>query len=230
MKLTLTEKRQETSDVISFIFTPKQPLVWKAGQYLHYVLHHEPTDDRGSDRWFTNSAAPFENQVRITTRLTINKGSSFKKKIAVLEIGKDIEISNVEGDGHFIVDDIGQNSVFIAGGIGVTPFRSILTQLDHERKPIHVTLLYANRDQQVVYKEELEALAGRNSHFKIHYIYSPEHIDEPKIKELIPDIKKSIFYISGPEPMVDSLGATLKQMGIPDAHIKQDSFPGYPAE
>ncbi len=81
MKLKLTEKKQETPDVTSFIFTPSEPLTWKAGQFLHYVLHHEPTDERGSDRWFTNSAAPFENHVRITTRQTIDNGSSFKKKL-----------------------------------------------------------------------------------------------------------------------------------------------------
>ena len=63
MKLKLVEKKQETPDVISFILTPQEPLIWIPGQFLHYVLHHEPTDDRGSDRWFTNPAAPFENHV-----------------------------------------------------------------------------------------------------------------------------------------------------------------------
>ena len=228
MKLKLIEKKQETPDVISFFFTPSEPLSWKAGQYFHYVLHHLPTDDRGSDRWFTNSAAPFENQVRITTRITPDKGSSFKKKLVSLEPGKNIEISVVEGD--FTVDDPTQQHVFIAGGIGVTPFRSILLQLDHDKAPINVTLLYANRDQNIVYKDEFEAIAQNNPNFKIHYIFSPERIDEQKIRALIPDLQKPIFYVSGPEPMVDALGETLKQMGIPEERIKQDWFPGYPAE
>src|SRR5215469_18235927 len=98
MKLKLIEKRQETSNVTTFIFEPKEALFWQPGQYLHYVLHHEPTDDRGSDRWFTNAAAPFENHVRITTRQTTEKGSSFKKKLFSLVEGKSIEISVVEGD------------------------------------------------------------------------------------------------------------------------------------
>ena len=228
MKLKLIEKRQETPDVTSFIFTPSEPLVWKAGQFLHHVLHHEPTDERGSDRWFTNSAAPFENHVRITTRQTTDKGSSFKKKLFSLVVGKSIEISLVDGD--FTLDDPSQEHVFIAGGIGITPFRSILTQLNHEKKQINVTLLYSNRDQNIVYKDELEAIAATNPNFKIHYIFSPEHIDENKIRELIPDLQKPIFYVSGPEPMVDALGETLKKMGITDGHLKQDWFPGYPAE
>jgi len=81
MKLKLIEKKQETPDVISFIFSPSETLTWQPGQFLHYVLHHEPTDDRGSDRWFTNAAAPFEGNVRITTRLASENGSSFKKKL-----------------------------------------------------------------------------------------------------------------------------------------------------
>jgi ferredoxin-NADP reductase len=228
MKLKLIEKRQEISDVISFIFTPSEPLAWKAGQFIHYVLHHAPTDDRGSDRWFTNSAAPFENHVRITTRINSEKGSSFKKKLNSLAEGKSIEISLVDGD--FTLDDPNQEHVFLAGGIGITPFRSILVQLHHDKSPINVTLLYANRDNNVVFKEEFEEIAKNNPHFKIHYILSPERIDENKINELVPDITKPIFYVSGPEPMVEALGETLKKMGIPEDHLKQDWFPGYAAD
>lgn len=228
MKLKLIEKKQETPDVTSFIFNPSEPITWKAGQFLHYVLHHEPTDERGSDRWFTNSAAPFENNVRITTRFSGDKGSTFKKKLFNLVEGKSIEISLISG--NFTLDDPSMDHVFIAGGIGVTPFRSILKQLNYEKKPINVTLLYSNRDQNIVYKEELEELAGTNPNFKIHYIFSPAHIDETKIRELIPDLQKPIFYVSGPEPMVDALGEMLKKMGVADNHLKQDWFPGYPAE
>ncbi|HET9947143.1 MAG TPA: FAD-dependent oxidoreductase [Patescibacteria group bacterium] len=228
MKLKLVQKKSEIVDVTSFIFTPSEPLSWISGQFLHYVLHHEPTDGRGSDRWFTNSAAPFENHVRITTRFAPDKSSSFKKKLFELSEGEEIEISSVEGD--FTLDDPNKNHVFIAGGIGITPFRSILAQLSYERKPINVTLLYSNRDQNVVYKDELEEIAKNNPNFKIHYIFSPEHIDENKIREFVLDLQESLFYISGPEPMVDALGEVLKKMTIPSEHIKQDWFPGYPAE
>jgi ferredoxin-NADP reductase len=228
MKMKLVEKKFETPDVISFIFTPAEPVEWKAGQFFHYVLHHEPTDDRGSDRWFTNSAAPFENHVRITTRIAADKGSSFKNKLGSFPEGKNIEIAYVEGD--FTVEDVNQEYVFIAGGIGITPFRSILKQLDYEKKTIKATLVYSNRDQNIVYKDELEELAKKNPGLQIHYIFSPEHIDEKKIRELVPDLQKPLFYISGPEPMVESLGNMLKEIGIPEDNIKQDWFPGYPAE
>ncbi|HVZ12727.1 MAG TPA: FAD-dependent oxidoreductase [Patescibacteria group bacterium] len=228
MLLKLIEKKQEAPDVTTFVFEPQEKIEWLPGQYLHYVLHHEPTDDRGSDRWFTNSASPFEKNIHITTRHATEKSSTFKTELFKLEVDKEIEISFVEGD--FTLDDPEKDHVFIAGGIGVTPYRSILKQLDHDKKPINITLLYANRDQNVVFKEEFEEIASRNPSFKIHYIYSPEHIDETKIKELIPDINKPIFYVSGPEPMVDALSNMLKGMGIAANHIKGDWFPGYPAE
>lgn len=228
MKLRLIEKIQETPDVTIFIFTPLEPISWKPGQFIHYVLHHEPTDDRGSDRWFTNSAAPFENQVRITTRFSSDNGSTFKKKLFLLEKGKTIEISNLSGD--FIIKDLDKEYVFIAGGIGITPFRSMIKQFDHEKIKINATLIYSNRDKNIVYKDDLEKAAKNNPNFKIHYVFSPQHIDESKIRELVPNLQKPIFYVSGPEPMVDSLVDLLKKMGISEDHIKGDWFPGYSSE
>lgn len=228
MKLKLIQKKTESPDVKSFIFKPSESIIWKAGQFFHYVLHHEPTDNRGSDRWFTISSAPFEKNIMITTRFTPNKGSSFKKKLESLKIGESIEISDLDGD--FTIDNPAKEYVFIAGGIGITPFRSILKELYHDKKPINVILLYSNRDKNITYKKELESITKNNPHFKIHYIFSPEHIDEKKIKELIPNLQKPLFYVSGPEPMVESIGNLLKAMNIPGDHIKQDWFPGYPAE
>ena len=120
--------------------------------------------------------------------------------------------------------------VFIAGGIGITPFRAILKESVHAGKPLRAALLYANRDKVAAYKKELEAMAQRNPSFKIHYLVSPQRIDSKTIKELIPDLKKPRFYVSGPEPMVESVGKMLRQVGIPKKRIKQDWFPGYPAE
>lgn len=224
MKLKLINKIKLFEDVISFIFEPQENLTWIPGQYLHYVLHHEGTDDRGSDRWFTVSSAPFEGHVAITTRHAKDRVSSFKEKLFALPIGKNIEISYLEGD--FTVKDSSKELVFIAGGIGITPFRSILKQLDHDKKPINVALLYANRDQNIVFKDELEEIAIKNPNFKINYIFSPEHIDENKIKE-ITDYKNKIYYVSGPEPMVEDLIKMLKEMEISEENIKGDWFPNY---
>src|SRR5260221_5783257 len=118
MKLILTQKKEETKDVTTFIFSPDEELSFIPGQFLHHVLHHRPTDDRGSDRWFTNAAAPFEKNVRITTRFASEKSSTFKTELFKLKEGDELEASVVEGD--FILNDMNTAYVFIAGGIGIT--------------------------------------------------------------------------------------------------------------
>ena len=228
MKLKLIAKKAETPGVVSFIFKPGEPLAWKAGQFLHYVLNHAPTDDRGSDRWFTIASAPHEHHVMITTRFAAKQGSTFKSNLKDLKPGDEIEISDLDGD--FIVSNAKKHYVFIAGGIGITPFRAILKEAAHTGTFLNVKMLYANRDKDIVYKKELEALAARNPNLKIYYFFSPQRINKTIIKELVPDLKKPLFYVSGPEPMVESVGKMLQEMGVPNKQIKQDWFPGYPAE
>lgn len=227
MRLTLKERKPEVPGVESFIFEPQEPLSWKAGQFLHYVLHHDPTDDRGSDRWFTVASAPFEKHVMLTTRFTEEDGSSFKKSLKELKVGETIEIADVDGD--FLVENTDAEYVFIAGGIGITPFRAILKELDHLGKKIRATLLYSNRDENIPYKAELDALAAGNPDFKIKYIIG-SHIDEETVRKTAPNLQKSIFYISGPEPMVNAFNEMLKRMGVPESNLKGDWFPGYTAE
>ena len=228
MKLGLASRKIEVPGVESFAFKPLEPIAWKAGQFFHCVLHHEPTDDRGSDRWFTIASAPSEKIVMITTRFADGTSSTFKKAFSNLKIGDILEVSDLDGD--FIVEDSTKEYVFIAGGIGITPFRAILKDFDQNKKQPAVTLLYANRDRNVIYKDELDLFAQNNPKLKLHYVISPERIDVAKIKEFVPDIQTPIFYISGPEPMVESIGNALKESGIPADRLKQDWFPGYPAD
>ena len=219
VKLKLTARKKESANVVSFTFQPQEQLTWKAGQFLHYVLNHAPTDNRGSDRWFTIASAPFERHVMITTRFAGANGSTFKKALKKLRVGDSIEVSDLDGD--FTLGNSRAEYIFIAGGIGITPFRSILKQAE---------LLYANRKHVAAYKKELDIMAKRNPHLKIHYLFHPQRIDEKAIKELVPDLKKPLFYVSGPEPMVESIGEMLQQIDVPRERIKQDWFPGYPEE
>lgn len=228
MKLLLRSKQAEGPDVISFVFEPEGPLSWKAGQFMHVVLHHEPTDSRGSDRWFTIASAPSEKTVVLTTRVMPQKGSTFKQALQDLKPGDAIEVSDLDGD--FTVQDLAAQYVFIAGGIGITPIRSILEELDQAGTPISATLLYANRDEHIAFRDELDRFAQQNPMLKILYLISPERIDAARIQKEFPDLQRPLFYVSGPEPMVEQLGQMLKDLGVPADHLKQDWFPGYPAE
>lgn len=226
MKLTLKEKKQETSDVTSFIFEAPEGFAWTAGQLLHYTLPHESPDDRGTERYFTISSAPFEKHVMVTTRFA-EKGSTFKKALSALPIGAQVDADGLEGD--FVAGNDTGDYVFIAGGIGITPIRSILADLDHRGPSIRAKLLYANRTNDFVFKDELEALAHKHPHFSIAYFVSPARIDEAAIRQNVPELEKSVFYVSGPEPMVQAFEKMLVGMGVPSEQVKRDEFPGYPA-
>ena len=225
MKLTLADRKEEAGDAISFFFLPDAPLAWQAGQFLHYTLPHQNPDQRGIKRWFTIASAPHEGRVQVTTRFTADKGSTFKRALRDLPIGATIEADGPEGD--FIITDPDQTYVFIAGGIGITPYRAILLDLAHRGLPIHVALLYGNRNDEFVFKSELEALAKKYPTLKIRYAVSPAKIDEFSIRNLISDLEHPIFYTSGPEPMVEAVEKMLAEMGVPDEHSKRDYFPGY---
>ena len=225
MKLTLIAIQEFGTDIRSFIFESDRQFKWLPGQYLHYTLKHKNEDDRGNERWFTIASPPSSGKVQITTRITSEKGSSFKKALLALRIGDEIEADGPEGD--FVVSDPSRNLIFVAGGIGVTPFHSILTEADALNQKLHIHLLYANRTQEVPFRDELNAFATRNPQLTIEYIIQPQKIDKEILKESIESLEDPLIYVSGPEPMVETFVAYLTELDIAEANIKTDFFPGY---
>jgi len=228
MKLTLLERNIEVDNVESFVWSADQDVDWQAGQFIELTLKHPSPDSRGIKHWFTISAAPHEGHLRYTTRFAGEESSTFKKALFNLNIGDQVQATLPEGD--FIVEDPDKEYVFIAGGIGITPFRSIITDLVHRDQPLNINLIYANRDEDnIVFELELEEISALHPSFQINYIFSPEKIDIALIKQLVPDLKQPIFYVSGPEPFVEYLNKTLLKMAINPDKIKTDFFPNYKA-
>ena len=225
MKLTLISKKQETPNVFTFIFKPETPLAWTAGQFLNYKLEDPQPDERSTRRFFSIASAPFEENIQITTKFVPGDGSTFKRDLQKLEVGDSIEANGPSGE--FIIDDPQKEYIFIAGGIGVTPFRAILKDLEHNNLHPKITLLYANRDNNFVFKDEFTELLEKDTNLSIHYFVDPQRIDETAIKQYVPNLLTSVFYVSGPEPMVEAFEKMLAQMGVLDENIKRDYFPGY---
>ncbi len=220
MKLTLINKKEEVAGVISFVFQPEQPLTWIAGQFMQYHF-------LGEKRYFTISSAPHEQNIMLTTRFS-DPGSDFKKALKNMQVGQSIEATGPHGS--FTLEDPSKNYVFLAGGIGITPFRAILLDLAHKKEPINITLLYANRDQNIVFKNELESLTKTNPNFKIHYFINNNQLDQNKLLQIFNStfyILHSTFFLSGPEPFVLSMEKLLSDLGVLDENIKRDYFPGY---
>lgn len=225
MQLRLVNKIKETDDILTFEWEPSEQVTWQAGQFMKYTLPHENADDRGTSRWFTVAAPPFAGKPRITTRMTADHGSTFKAALLALEVGATIEASRPSGD--FVVEDTSQQLVLIAGGIGVTPYRAILQQLDHDGVHITGRLLYSNRNDQYVFKDEFESLASRHANFSVRYFTDPKHLELEDIQTNARELNNPLYYLSGPEPMVEHYKEVLVNAGITEENIKADYFPGY---
>lgn len=226
MKLSLKSKRELQGGVTQFVFSAEEPISWKAGQYIHYTLPHEGADDRGTERWFTISNAPCENDPSITTRISPENGSSFKKHLSQLQVGETIEADSPEGD--FVLDGYDKDYVFVVGGIGITPFISMLTQMEHDGQGANIEILYANRIEATkAYKDELEAVSTKHADINVADFYGDHKITQADLEAAGAKLHDPIYYISGPEPMVEAFEKVLDAMGVDDSHKRFDYFPGY---
>jgi len=225
MQIELQEKIRESKDTFSFIFRPQEPVTWKAGQYIFYSIPHDKPDERGTDRHFTISSAPHEGVIRLTSKFDPEDGSSFKKTLYALRPGASIEAFDIKG--KFTLDEYDKKYVFMAGGIGITPYRSILLDLVHNNASPDTTMLYGSKDENIVFKTVLGQLESENSWLDINYIIEPRFIDEDTVKRNVEDIYNSRFYVSGPLKMVTIMEDMLLDMNIDKKNIKTDYFPGY---
>jgi ferredoxin-NADP reductase len=225
VKLVLAAKRLETADVTSFLFRSEGPLSWQAGQFLRYRLPHSEPDDRGTTRYFTIASAPLEGHVMLTTRFAGERSSTFKRALRELPIDAQVEVDQPAGD--FTLPSAHLPPVLIAGGIGITPFRAMLLDLDYRKLPVNATLLYANRTLDFVYQGELDGLQRCHPGLVVHHFVSPQRITRDSIARAVPDLGAAVFLVSGPEPFVEGLEGMLSEMGVPESRLKRDYFPGY---
>jgi ferredoxin-NADP reductase len=229
MTLTFLGSEKREADITTFRFKPEQPLTWQAGQFLHYTLSHDNPDDRGVKRWFTIAAPPSGGEVRITTRIVEGQQrSTFKEALHSMKLGDTIEAEAPEGD--FVVEDAERNMIWVAGGIGITPYYSILAEANARGQQLNVHLLYANRTDDIVFRDEFTKFQEQNPNLKIDYITAPEKIDEARLKQAIDGVDNPLVYISGPEPMVEAMVKQLEDLGLSEKNIKGDYFPGYQSD
>lgn len=225
MKLTLIKKIKEAKDSFSFIFKPENEISWKPGQYIFYEIPHENPDNRGTTRPFSISSAPFEKNIMLTSRFDFKKGSSFKRALFALEEGSIVKTSGLKGD--FVIKNFKNKLVLMAGGVGITPYRSILLDLVHKGENPEVIILYGNKDRDIIFKDTLDKLVNNHNWVKIYYIMEPQFIDIDIMRKNVGDLHNSFYYISGPLIMVQIMKKMLLKMNIESKNIIEDYFPGY---
>jgi ferredoxin-NADP reductase len=232
MKAVLDHTFNEADNIRTFFFKPERPLDYTAGQYAVWTLKHPRPDDRGTTRWFTLSSSPDDEFVTITTKYAGDADtSSFKRSLFALKPGDEVLVSDPMGD--FVLPKLVQTPlVFVAGGIGITPFHSIATWLTQHEENRPIKFLYGVRNEdEIVFQETFER-AGLHQTIVVSEPAAAWGGERGRLSaELILGLEKpdanTLVYLSGPEPMVQALAKDLHKAGLPKNQIVSDEFPNY---
>lgn len=234
--LKLREKIKLSDDVWDFVFTSPKRFSFVPGQYLEWTLGHDNIDSRGNRRYFTIASSPTENELSLGVKL-YSSPSSFKKALVSLSAGSEIVASQLAGE-FTMPEDKNKKLVFMAGGIGITPFRSMIKSMLDTNEKRDAVLFYSNKTAgDIVYRDILDR-ANQNLGLKTVYTITDAegplnwtgkvgYVDSKMITEEVPDWQERIYYISGSHTMVNAFEKTLRGMGVSKRYIKTDFFPGF---
>lgn len=223
----LKEKIEIGADIYDFILEPNSKFSFTPGQYMEFTLPQKKIDSRGMRRYFSLASSPTEYYLRLGVKFN-ELPSSFKKSLLEMNTGDIITASNIDGD-FTLPNNRNIKLAFLAGGIGITPFRSIFKDLIDTYEKRDIVLIYSNKNEsEIVYKDIFEK-ASQEFDTKIFYVNTSidGHVTDQTIKNNIPDWKERTFYISGPHGMVVAFEDTLKNMGVKKNKIVVDYFPGF---
>lgn len=225
--LKLIGSQKEAQEIYSFIFETKKRFNFAPGQYMEWTLPGVSLDARGNRRYLTIASSPTEPNLAFSVRIPAQK-SGFKTALTTLKPGQNILAAQIAGD-FTLPRDANEKLSFIAGGIGITPFRSMIKYLIDKKE---------HRDIQLVYSvSEPSQLAFRNLFHQareigLHSTFINSQalgasIDSKILAKAVPDFTSRTFYISGPQGFVAHIRETLLDMGLSPSKIVTDFFPGY---
>lgn len=218
--------KNETKDAFTLILKSEKTFLFKAGQFCFLRLNKDKLYARHP---FTISSCPIYDELCFTMKLT----GRFTEALSKSKNGEEVI---VEGPfGNFTVKDYDKDLVFIAGGVGITPFRSIIRDKIENNETQNIVLLYSSKTKKdIIYRKQLDNI--KKNWFKKVYILSDNHsfskaneyeagyINKEIIRKYIKNINNSLFYICGPEPMKNSIQKSLKELGIKDKDIIIEDF------
>ena len=253
-ELTLLEKKKvEGTDMMSFKFDKQdkqegnesvETLNYTAGQYAYFDIGGVNNDPKGPIRHFTISSSPTESFIMISTRI---RDSPYKHRLSSLEEGVKVKVRGPEG--KFVLHgDYSKPAVFLSGGIGVTPFRSMIKYATDKQLPVKIIMFDSNRNERnILYKNEFNEWVNTNKNLKIVFVITDEdgekqsstssswtgergRIDKEMLtKHLSGDeINHAIFYVCGPPAMLNAMKSILEDnLKITKERIKVEEFTGY---
>jgi ferredoxin-NADP reductase/Na+-translocating ferredoxin:NAD+ oxidoreductase RnfD subunit len=220
--------------IYEIVLRPVHKLRFRAGQYIELTLPHDKTDDRGIRRAFSFASAPSSNEVQLGMVIPAEP-SSFKRELMRLKPGNIISATQVAGS-FVLPRDSNMPLVFIAGGIGITPFASMLEDLMARRDRRQITLFYSVKSQDMAAYSDIIIRAQREIGLRVVVIVSQPtvgwsgesgRLNTEKMTKYVNNLMFSRIYISGPNALVESFKADLKDYGVSGRNIMTDHFSGY---
>jgi ferredoxin-NADP reductase len=230
------EKREVAKGTLMVVFDLLgEEVDFTPGQYF-WVTLLDPSykDDKGPRRHFTVVTSPNDRGVLgLATRL---RDSAFKRSLAELAVGADVEVEQPKGN-FLLPEDASQPYVFIAGGIGITVFRSMLRYIAEEGLPHRVTLVFSNRDREsTAFLDELQELESALPNLRLVLTMTDDpdwegetrRIDAEMLRgHLDGELDAFTYLIAGPPPMVEAISGVLREAGVPEDQVRPERFSGY---
>ena len=236
MRALVKETREVAEGTLLVIFDLQgEELDFRPGQYFWVELLDSPyEDERGLRRHFSVVTSPTERGVLgVCTRL---RDTAFKKTLAELKVGDEVEVEPPKGD-YVLPEDTSPHYVFVAGGIGITVFRSMLRYMADTGQPYRVTLVYSNRDRAgTAFLEELQELERQIPGLRLLLTMTEDEGWEGESRFVGPDLLSDhlegeladhTYLVAGPPPMVEAVVGQLSEAGVPEEQVLPDRFSGY---
>ena len=234
-QVKIVGREQVAEGTVAFRLEKPAGFAFKAGQAVVLELL-DPTAGHGQKRrTFSLVNAPFESTLVIATRM---RDTAFKRALKALPDGASLRL--VGPMGHFTLTQAARAAVFIAGGIGITPFMSMLRQAARERSPQPLLLLYSNRrPEDAAFLDELRELARTNKNFRLvatmtdmvnsarDWSGETSLVDADMIKRCTGGLAAPIYYVVGPPAMVIAMQEMLRGAGVDEDDIRSEEFYGY---
>lgn len=233
----LLSRVEVAEGTMAFHFEKPSQFDFKPGQSADVTLFNPPeTDSEGNTRTFSIASSPFENQLMFATRM---RDTAFKRSLKKMPLGTDVKIDSPMGS-FTLHKNSAKPAVFLAGGIGITPFLSIVRQADHDRLPHKLYFFYSNRrPEDAPFLEALQLLERSNPNFHLvctmtemmmsKKVWKGETglINKEMLSRHLSNLQRPIYYVAGPPAMVAGMRKMLADAGVDEDDIRTEDFAGY---
>ena len=223
----LTGRKPVAQGTMAFRFEKPPGFSFKPGQSVSVALPEPLPEPSSARRTFSLASAPFEDELVVATRM--REASAYKRALGALPLGAKVKLTGPLGMMTLHADSA-RPAVFIAGGIGITPFMSMLRQAEHGRLAHRLLLLYSNRrPEDAAFLPELQALERTNGNFRLQAIMTAAagRISGETVKRFIGEIARPVYYLAGPPSMVEGVASVLRRIGVTDDDLQSEEFYGY---